>query len=298
MQDKEKTMLSSLMAQIEELWGHFDELFGSLGPDDWSRQHGPDWTFADVPYHLVYFDRDLIAQGIERGPQVPSEEQRVMRTQRELNDWNAAKFAERPAGQTLEQSLEQMRASREALRRVVATMSDADLDRPVWFPLTGCGWLTAQWVLLACIAHNWSEFIQLRYHMNRTTPVPSDGITHAALGLLVGFFPAGLDRAQAAKTRFTTVMEFTGPGGGAWTIRVAEGACTLTEERAAPADLVMSQSPETFELIRVGKLDPMAAMQSGELKVEGMQHMATFGMLFPTPTLDTVIEPMSPGALG
>jgi len=29
-----------------------------------------------------------------------------------------------------------------------------------------------------------------------------------------------------------------------------------------------------------------------------MQNMATFGMLFPTPSLDTVIEPMSPGALG
>jgi hypothetical protein len=37
----------------------------------------------------------------------------------------------------------------------------------------------------------------------------------------------------------------------------------------------------------------MAAIQSGELKVEGMENMMAFGLLFPTPTFDTVIEPIS-----
>ena len=93
-------------------------------------------------------------------------------------------------------------------------------------------------------------------------------------------------------------MEYLGPGGGAWTFRVADGQCTAAEERASRADVVLSQSPETFELIRQSKLDSAAAMQSGLLKVEGTANMERFGMLFQPPALDQEIPAMGPGALG
>ena len=38
-----------------------------------------------------------------------------MRTVAEMNAWNEARFAQRPANQTPEQSLEQMQASRQAI---------------------------------------------------------------------------------------------------------------------------------------------------------------------------------------
>ena len=288
------SQIQVLMASIKGLWDNFDELFDSMKPEDWSRMHGADWTFADVPYHVAYFDRNPVVKAIERGPDVPQEDRRVMRTLQELNAWNVDRFAERAAGQTPEQSMQQMRAVRQAMQNLLSTMSDEDLNRPIWFPLPGGGWLTVMFALMGCVAHTWSEFIQLRYHMERATPEPSAEATHATMSVLTGFFPVALDRKQAANTQFTALLEFTGPGGGAWTIRVADGSCTVMEERAGKADLVMTQSPETFELIRQTKLDPMGAIQGGQLKVDGMEHMQTFGALFPPPDIDREIEPMAP----
>jgi hypothetical protein len=255
-----KTTRDALLADLEDLWQKLDALIGSLKPGDWSRRHGKDWTFADVPYHLSYFDRDIVANPIERGPNVPADEQRVLRSTRELDAWNARKFAERPVNQTPEQSVEQMHASHDAIRRIIGKISDADLSRPVFIHLPGCGWLTARFALEACRAHTWSHFLQLRLHMKRDRPVPSLSVTHGALAFYMGFFPMTLNRAQAAKTPFTLVMEFTGLGGGAWTVRVADGACTVREERAPQADLVMMQSPETFLKTLAEMHNPMVAM--------------------------------------
>jgi len=102
----------------------------------------------------------------------------------------------------------------------------------------------------------------------------------------MSFFPLALNRAQAATAQFNLVMEFTGLGGGAWTIRVADGACTVAEEWPARSDLVITQSAETFMKTRIGMLDPMVAIQSGEIKVQNIEHMGTLALLFPSPQPD------------
>ena len=45
--------------------------------------------------------------------------------------------------------------------------------------------------------------------------------------------------------------------------------------------LVITQRPETFIKTRIGMLDPIAAIQNGEIKVENIEHMGTFATLFP-----------------
>jgi hypothetical protein len=101
------------------------------------------------------------------------------------------------------------------------------------------------------------------------------------LGDLMGFFPVKLNRAQAAQTRFTLAMAFSGPGGGTWTVSVADGACAVSEGQPAQADLVLTQSPESFMKTRLELHDPVAAMQTGEIAVQGFEHMGTFAALFP-----------------
>lgn len=293
-----KARLDSLMADLEDLWAKVDEVYGSLSPGQWSRKFGKDWTFADQPYHLAYFDR-LAANNIARGPDLPVEEQFLVRSMAEINAWNAKEFAKRPAGQTVQQTLEQMRASREAIRQAVANMADADLSRRAWMPILA-GWVTAQDMLAGCIVHTWSEFGELRFRLGRKAPEPGPSATHISLAFFLGFLPMVVNRELAKTTRFTAVMDFTGPGGGAWTIRVADGKCTLTEERAAKADLVMTQSPDTFDRVRKQLQNPMLLTLTRKIKVRGLRKMGTFAKLFPQPTPDQVLAPgaQSMGGVG
>jgi hypothetical protein len=275
----------TLLADLEDLWGCLDQLFASLAPDAWFRQHGKHWIFADVPYHLAYFDHDIVAYPIKRGLDLPAAEQWAARSNSELNAWNEHMFAKRPPYQTVAQSLAQMQASRDAIRRVVGRMHDTDLERPVWFPLLVGGWVPAHAVLGGCRLHTWSHFMELQLRLpaihRHLLPAARAATTHGALGDLMGFFPVLLNRAQAEQTRFTLAMVFSGPGGGTWIVSVADGTCTVSEGQPVQADLILTQSPESFMKTRLELHDPMAAMQTGEIVVQGIEYLGTLAALFP-----------------
>ena len=293
-------IVEGMLAGLENIWGCWDELLDTLKtPEDWAQAHGDQWTLADAPYHMMYTDRDLVAAALLRGPNVPESEQRVQRTLGDLNEWNTSKFAHRPQGQTPDQSVMEWRAARADVRRAFQALHDEDLQsKTVWFPLAGCGWVPASFAAGFGLAHNWSEFMQLRYHMARTAPEPDATATHGALGFLQGYFPIYMDAKAANGVRFTLLLEYPGLGGGAWTIRVADGTASLTEERVARPDLTITQDPETFELIRQGKLNPGAAMRNGRLQIKPIHRVGTFGALFGPPPLDKQFEPMGAHGLG
>jgi hypothetical protein len=274
------------MAQIVEMWGHQDALFSAITEmNAWGHKHGPDWTFADVPYHLTYTNYDLVARPVECGGALPAEDQMVLSTPAELNDWNACMFAERPADQTVEETLAQLHASRNEIRRVTDKMTDADLDRLTWFPFLfngGDGWVTAQEPLTFCLTHDWSEFMQLRIHAGLKTPMPSPGITTIYLGGIIGMaFPMLLDRDAAAGQEFTAVFNFGDPGVSPFALRVADGAATAEPGRPNGADLVLTLSAETFEKTFRGITTFPDAIQSGAIRVSDMEGLAQFGTLFP-----------------
>jgi hypothetical protein len=275
----------TLLADLEDMWRCLDELFASLAPDDWFRRHGKHWIFADVPYHLAYFDHDIVAYPIERGLDLSTAKQWAARSNRELNAWNERMLAKRPHHQTVAQSLAQMQSSRDALRRVVGRMDDTDIEQPVWFPLLVGGWVPAHALLGGCRFHTWSYFMELRLRHPTIPrcrlPMTSDSTTHHALGDLMSFFPVMLNRAQADQTHFTLAMVFSGPGGGTWTVSVADGTCTVSEGQPAHADLILTQSPESFMKTRLELHDPIVAMQTGAIAVQGIEHMRTFAALFP-----------------
>lgn len=278
-----RSELESLMVQIEEMWALQDALFERVtATDSWDQKHGPDWTFADAPYHLAYCNRDLIARPIELGRDLPAAEREAFAGVEELNAWNARKFAERPAGQTIQETLAQLAASRDEIRRVTAGMTDADLAREVWMPFMGGNWVTARDPLYFCVTHDWSEFMQLRIHMGDSEPVPSPGITNMYLSGMIGMaFPMFLDPEAAAGREFTAVFAFTDPGVSAIGINVADGAATVTPTEPNGADLVLTQSAETWEKTFRGITTFPEAIQSGAIQVSSMEGLATFGELFP-----------------
>ena len=270
------------MTRVEETWDHQDTLFRIIDvEDDWDHPHGKDWTFADVTYHLAYCNRDLVARGLELGPDLPAEEQAAFTGVEGVNEWNKRKFGERPAGQSPAESLAEVRDSWDAIRKVTWKMADADLERPFWMPLGGM-WQDARFALNWTLSHDWSEFMQLRLHMGRSEPTPSPEITNHYLSWMLGMvYPFFFDKETAGGRAFTAVMAFTDPGVSDFVIRVANGEATVQPGSVEGADLVVTQSSATFESTFRGIKDPAEAMQDGSLKVSDMEQLAVLGELFP-----------------
>lgn len=282
------TSRESLIKELETGWALFDGIYNSFGPAEWARKFGRTWTYAEQPYHLAYFDR-MITKALREGPNSPPDRMHL-RSLGDLNDWNRREFAKRPAGQTAQQSLEQMRASREELRDLVRSMSEQQLDQKAWMPLI-FGWAPSRSVAQASVVHNLAEYWKLWIRTGKKAPAPSPSAVHVRLDFMMRFMPASMNRELAAKTPFTAVWHFDGPGGGAWTFRVRDGACTVTEELAAPADVTITMKPETFHKIVAKMTPPPLLMLTGEMKVKGFLKMGTFGKLFPEPKPEQIIEP-------
>jgi hypothetical protein len=282
---------AELMAQLEELWGHYDTLLGALAPADWKRKFGRDWDYGDVPRHLAYFDREVLTTGIERGPALPAERQVLMHTHREFNDWNDRNLAERRQQPMAGDSQAQLRATRDDIRRMVAPLTDADLERPIWISLPGVGgWRTVRFALEFCRQHAWMHFIQLRLRLKRLTPEVSPAITHGALNGIIRSFAGVLNRSLANRTRLTAIIVLTGSGGGAWSIRVADGACQMAEGcPAAGVDLTITQSSDTLIEVLSQMRHPLAAMLTGHMRVAGWRHLPRFLQLFARPAPDQLI---------
>src|SRR6476469_3931029 len=229
----------ALMSQLEDLWSKLDHVLGSLTPEQWAARHGRDWTFADVPYHLAYFDRDMIAGAILRGPDLPPDEQSPIRGPAALDTWNAPYFAPHQRGEAeagVAQSLAERRAGRELLRRLAAGRDDADLQRPVFVRIRG--WVTVADALQTCHLHTFNHFTELMLRLKRTSPALDPRHEHLAMGTMMASFAAAMDARFAATLNqpVTVVMRFTGPGGGDWTLRVADGMLAVRAGAAPGAD--------------------------------------------------------------
>lgn len=281
MSSNNRSQLDELMGQIQEMWGHLDTLFEELNATDgWDQKHGPDWAFSDVPYHLAYYNCDIVARGLRLGGDYPEEEQELLATPEALAAWNAREFAERPDNQSVSRTLSQWRASCEAIYCLTSGMNDADLERPFWLPILR-GWATVRDGLEFCRNHDWSEFTQLRILMGLSDPMPNPAITSHYLGTMLGYLPMVLNQEVAADREFTAVFAFSDPDVDAYTVRVADGAASVTPEYAEEADLVMTQSSETWEKTFRRMQYPVEAIKSGALQVSDFNKLVDFGQLFP-----------------
>jgi hypothetical protein len=262
--------------------GHLDTLYDAIdAAGTWGQRHVPDWTFADVPYHLTYFGRELFVRGLELGAEYPQAEQERYAKMAEIGAWNAREFAKRPPGQTPRESIEQSRAVRDRIRSLTAGMTDEDLSRPFYLPLLGMGWVNAGMGLMLPIIHSWSEFTQLRIHAGQSGPIPSTAVTNTYLGAIVGFMGAFMYQQAAQGLDFTLVYEFTDPGISPVTFQLRNGVPAAIPGHADNADLVIIVSVETFEKVLRGIQNLMDTIQSGAMQVSNMEALGTFGKLFP-----------------
>lgn len=289
------TSLSSITTELEIGWKRFDDVYATFGSEQWTRKFGRTWTYADQPYHQAYFD-GMVGEYLGYGPNPPADKL-TLRSLGDLTEWNRREFAKRRPGQTVEESLAAMRRSREVIRALTAGVTEQDLDRPAWMPLI-FGWTNSRGLLQAVIVHNVAEYWKLWLRTGKQTPPPTPAAVHFRLDFMMRFMPASMNRELAARKPFTMTWDFTGPGGGAWTLDVKNGECTVTQSRAPHADLTITMKPEDFHQIVVKMASPPILMLTGKMKVKGFMKMGTFGKLFPEPRPDLVLSPGTGMAAG
>ena len=149
-------------------------------------------------------------------------------------------------------------------------------------PFMGGRFLTTRDSLLWAWGHDWSEFMQLRIHMERSEPQPSPESTSHYLATIIGVvYPLFLDKEAARGREFRAVMAFTDLGVNDIIIDVSGGEAAITQDTGETADLVITQSAETFEKSLRGIVPFPELLQSGAILVSDMEALATMGELFP-----------------
>jgi DinB superfamily/SCP-2 sterol transfer family len=280
-----------LVGALDDLWDCLDGLYDSLSDAEWRRKHGDDWVMSDVPFHIAYFDRELVLGAIQRGLDVPESDRRSLLTPRAIDDWNAEEFARRAPGQTGPQALSELRDVRAQIHGLLEEMTDEDLERPVWIPLAGLGERSVRTALLSCVMHTWSELMQLRIRLKRKQSMPEATTTHMALDGFFHFMPMGLNAEAAQGREFKARFSIEGAGGGSWLIDVDDGHAETSEDVETPANLTMTMKPDGFAKMWNEMQNPMLMMLTRQIRVRGLRHMGTFGKLFPLGDRDAEMRP-------
>ncbi len=296
-------IVKELHASLEELWSALDKLFTEMSPADWQRPHGEEWVFADLPYHLAYMDRLCVAWPIELGELLPVTEQVQLPTINELNAWNLDQFAARPEDQKVETSLVHMHSSREYVREVTATMIDADLAKPAWFPLLNMrGFRSAQIALAFCAGHTWQHLEEARVRYGQSGTLVGPELTHAMMnGIIPGIplylpVPATtlfLDADRAKKWDFSFALNINGPGGGIWEFFVADEGWQVEGVDSAETDLLLSLDLDAYIKIRYFINDVPTLIKTGEIEVNDDQALSLYNKLYVVPDFDYVFPRMT-----
>lgn len=134
--------------------------------------------------------------------------------------------------------------------------------------------------------------MEARLRLDRHAPTPTPDLIHARLSGIMDLIQIGMNKDAVATTKMTFGMNFSGPGGGSWTIGVNEGDVTVEEKQASNPDFEMTQRPETFEAMLVRAINPLWAMVTGKIKVKGIRNIPGFFKLLSPPPLTEVIEPV------
>jgi putative sterol carrier protein len=95
--------------------------------------------------------------------------------------------------------------------------------------------------------------------------------------------PDNLLADKAGDMNAAVAFDLSGPEGGQWTVKIADGACTVEDGIADGADATISMEGGDYVDMMTGKLNPMMAFMGGKVKVSGdLNTVMKFQTLFKT----------------
>jgi putative sterol carrier protein len=81
--------------------------------------------------------------------------------------------------------------------------------------------------------------------------------------------PQNLITEKAGDMKAAVAFDLSGENGGQWTVKIADGACTVEEGLVDGADATISMAGSDYVDMMTGKLNPMMAFMGGKVKVSG-----------------------------
>jgi hypothetical protein len=287
---KTRSTLDNYLAQYEDLWAKYDQIWAGFSDSDWLKPHGPDWTMDDLPYHCAYFDREILTGPLTWGSKRPESEV-ALPTINAVNAWNAERFEARADDYTAADALAEHRQARDGLRAVFARLSDADLEQQAFTKIFNIRWWTAEKAILTGISHYCNHLVELNGRLElEDGPMPTAETLHTAIVSYMGFLPyLLLDSSAAAGQSFSVRYELHGEGGGSWTLRLVDGQLNTTENDYSPVELELGMSALLYIQTLNGIADFGEAMQSGEIRVSDLDALGRFGQLFSPPEPDRIL---------
>ena len=266
------TNQTPILADLETIWGALDSFYQHFSPKDWSRKHGKDWTFADIPYHLAYFNQTVM-DGIKN-----DQGQQAKLTLQELNTWNDSHFAGRPINLSGAKALEHLHTTQAALKEVAANYS---LDTPVFLPLIIVGgWRTLAFGLEYLLDHTWLHFTESHLRFTRRLPALPPRVVHRALNFTMDSAAGALRPEDLAGVELVTTLRLTGEGGGVWSFIMREGKCWV-EPGAAHADAEITSDIATYLKTSIHYMQsPVLALLLGKTRIRGMSKAQQFQKIF------------------
>jgi hypothetical protein len=266
---------SAILADLETIWSALDVFYQGFSPQDWSRKHGKEWTFADMPYHLAYFNQTVI-DGIRNAHNQPAK-----LTFKELNAWNNAHFAQRPASQSGAKGLDYLHATQETLREVAARHTP---DTPVFLPLIIVGgWRTLTYALEYLLDHAWVHFNESHLRFAQRLPELPASLVNRILNFSMETAAGALRPEDLTGVSLVTILRLTGDGGGTWTFTMREGQCHVATQAAPDADAEITTDIATYFKTSLYNMEhPMLALLMGKTRIKGLSGSQQFQKIFAT----------------
>jgi len=88
---------------------------------------------------------------------------------------------------------------------------------------------------------------------------------------------------KAGDMNAAVAFDLSGDEGGQWTVKIADGNCTVEDGIAEGADATISMEGSDYVDMMTGKLNPMMAFMGGKVKVSGdLNTVMKFQTMFKT----------------
>ncbi|MFQ6019349.1 MAG: DinB family protein [Dehalococcoidia bacterium] len=262
------------------------DMFGRLDAEDWqaSANRGS-WTARDYLGHLITRQEQginaTISQGIAGQPvNLPGFTQRS-----QVAESNAS-ILETVGHLTPQQLLSRFQATFEENIRLLESLSEAELRRPVHPPVISRPGTVKDMFAVGYFHLMW-HYQDIRHCIRKRRTVPhwcdlcsADDIHHL-LDTICAMVPLAYWPERGGNLQATFLFSMQGKGGGQWTLQVADGQCRSHEGAPERADVEVRVTPADWISVFTKDLNPFWALITRRMRVRGkLRLMMGFDRLF------------------